>query len=85
MIQSVSIFYGDTELVVTGKYTPRVPGCMYLPNGDPGYPEEPAEFEIHEATIGDYDVMPLLECCWTKDGKHLLDEIEVECLENVDD
>ena len=31
------------------------PGCemrMYLPNGDPGYPEEPAEAELQSAFIG---------------------------------
>ena len=31
------------------------PGCemrMYLPNGDPGYPAEPAEAELQSAFIG---------------------------------
>ena len=27
---------------VSGEYTPRQPGKAYLPNGDPGYPEEPS-------------------------------------------
>jgi hypothetical protein len=33
-------------------YTPGRPGCMYLRNGDPGYPEEPAELWIEEVCIG---------------------------------
>lgn len=27
---------------VSGEYTPGQPGKCYLPNGDPGYPEEPS-------------------------------------------
>lgn len=35
------------EVVVTFDvvYTPPQKGCWYLPNGDPGYPDEPAEVE----------------------------------------
>ena len=29
--------------------------------------------------------MELLQCCRTKDGKHILDDMEVECLEKIDD
>ncbi len=32
-------------------YTPGRPGCMYLRNGDPGYPDEPAELWIEEICI----------------------------------
>jgi hypothetical protein len=85
MKMSVSLFYGDTEYVVTGNYRKRVPARMYLRNGDPGYPEEPAEFEIEDVTVCDQSIMEMLQCCWTKDGKHILDDMEVECLEKVDD
>lgn len=36
---------GERDVEVTGIYTPGTPAVMYLRNGDPGYPEEPAEFE----------------------------------------
>lgn len=85
MKTGVTLFYGDTEYAVTGNYRKRVPARMYMPNGDPGYPEEPAEFEIEDVTVGDQSIMELLQCCWTKDGKHILDDMEVECLEKVDD
>ena len=37
----------EFDLVVHDKGRPAV---MYLPNGDPGYPEEPAEYEIELTT-----------------------------------
>lgn len=61
-------------------YTKEVPAVMYLPNGDPGYPSEPAEIEITNV-IGDdgneYDFDELSEdnqnilyekaCDWVSD------------------
>jgi len=85
MRTSVSLFYGDTEYVVTGTYTEGRPARMYMPNGDPGYPEEYPEFDIEDVTVEGRSIMGLLECCWTKDGKHILDDMEVECLEKIDD
>lgn len=34
-------------------YTTGSPGKMYMRNGDPGYPPEPAEIEFLEATLDD--------------------------------
>lgn len=84
-LRTVSLFYGDTELVVTGNYSLGEPGRMYLPNGDPGYPPEPPEFEIYEITIGGVDSMAFIECCWNKDGGYVLDDIETRCLEKMYD
>jgi hypothetical protein len=36
---------GEREVEITGQYSPGRPQVNYLRNGDPGYPEEPAEFE----------------------------------------
>ena len=37
---------GEQEVTVDYIYIAGRPGKMYLRNGDPGYPEEPAEVEI---------------------------------------
>ena len=37
---------GEHEISVDYTYSAGRPGKMYLRNGDPGYPEEPAEVEI---------------------------------------
>lgn len=44
---TVTLKNGDEVDVEVGyNYTPGCPGKMYYANGDPGYPEEPAEVEI---------------------------------------
>jgi len=37
---------GETEVTVNYSYSPAVPGRQFLKNGDPGYPDEPAELEV---------------------------------------
>ena len=39
------------RLSVDFTYSPGQPGCNYLPNGDPGYPDEPPEQEITAVRI----------------------------------
>lgn len=36
----------EMQLSVDFNYTPATPDVFYLPNGDPGYPGEPAELEV---------------------------------------
>ena len=36
---------GEREVEITGRYSPGTPQVNYLRNGDPGWPEEPPEFE----------------------------------------
>lgn len=43
--------YLELPLEVEFTYTRRRPAVMYLRNGDPGYPEEPAELEVSEVTL----------------------------------
>lgn len=35
------------------------PGCMYMSNGDPGYPPEPAEFELDTVHVLDEEGKPI--------------------------
>ena len=37
---------GDSAAMVEYEYEPGQRGCMYLRNGDPGYPDEPAQVNI---------------------------------------
>lgn len=46
----------DREVVCSYTYSPGRPGCNYLPNGDPGYPPEPAEVEIYSIRDKQYGV-----------------------------
>jgi hypothetical protein len=43
--QCTSFTFGEQTLRVTFDYSPGTPDVMYLPNGDPGYPGDPEEFE----------------------------------------
>lgn len=38
--------FGEQTLRATFDYSPGTPDVMYLPNGDPGYPGDPEEFEV---------------------------------------
>jgi len=37
---------GERDILVHYFYSPGRPGRMYMSNGDPGYPDDPAELEI---------------------------------------
>lgn len=38
--------FGEQVLRATFDYSPGTPDVMYMPNGDPGYPGDPEEFEV---------------------------------------
>jgi len=40
----------EIECEITFSYSPGRPAVMYLRNGDPGYPSDPAEIELVSAT-----------------------------------
>lgn len=52
---------GAPTLTVTFNYRPGTPDVLTLPNGDPGYPGDPAELEILEVTCPNI-------LCWSTDG-----------------
>ena len=37
---------GELDVIIHYRYSPGTRDVMYLPNGDPGYPGDPAELEI---------------------------------------
>jgi len=51
---------GEQEVQVDYTYSPGRPGKMYMPNGDPGYPDEPAEVEILNVWLYELDVLQYL-------------------------
>ena len=50
---SVVIQFAGTDFLLEGEYWPATPGKLYLANGDPGYPDEPAEFDIESIFLID--------------------------------
>jgi hypothetical protein len=52
--QETTVTLGPLEdMRVRFWYSPGRPGRMYLSNGDPGYPDEPAELAIEEVLVRD--------------------------------
>ena len=51
----------DLELDVEGIYTPEEPMVWNLPNGDPGYPGSPSEFEIQGIKITKGNLCDLID------------------------
>ena len=51
---------GEQDVEVSYYYSPGRPGRMYMPNGDPGYPDEPAELEILSVPLFSMDTLPYL-------------------------
>lgn len=50
---------GEHAIEVTYSYSPGRPGRMYMPNGDPGYPDEPAEWELLDFSFP-WELTPLM-------------------------
>jgi hypothetical protein len=49
----------EHEFTITVECTSKSdPGCMYLRNGDPGYPPEGPEFELESITYHDHEGKP---------------------------
>jgi len=46
----------DLEFEVVAHYSPGTPDVFYLPNGDPGYPGDPAELDITRISLWGVDV-----------------------------
>ena len=63
---TVEIPFGEATLQVNGDYSPYVPGRNYLANGDPGYPDEPSDFEPTEFYIEGLDISEQLNIMYVK-------------------
>lgn len=57
---TVEIKFGELNLLAEGVYIPFRAGRMYLSNGDPGYPDEPAEFEITDIKHNGFSISEIL-------------------------
>jgi len=64
---------GERDAYFLISYIPATRDVMYLSNGDPGYPGDPAEVEILSAKMGDIDITALLP-----EDEDLLDRLCVE-------
>jgi hypothetical protein len=49
--QAILVEFGGKKLLCEIDYSPSTPDVMYLPNGDPGYPGDPEEFEITKVSL----------------------------------
>ena len=46
----------DVDAEVSFTYSAGRPGRNYMPNGDPGYPDDPAELEVFSVMVDGVDV-----------------------------
>jgi hypothetical protein len=51
---------GERDVDFAVRYAPATRDVMYLPNGDPGYPGDPAELDILSALVGGVEITTLL-------------------------
>ncbi len=81
--------FSDGTADISGTYTPRQQGRMYMPNGDPGEAETFSEFEIESFSLFGDDILPELENFYVKDkqGKYVkyIDSIYDRIMEIADD
>jgi len=54
---------------VSYDYTKGTPDRLYMPNGDPGYPGDPAEVYLNSVLLEDWELLEYLD-------KHTLERIE---------
>ncbi len=52
---------GEVDALVQAKFHPGRPGCNYMPNGDPGYPDDPPEVEVISVIHNGIDYTSLVE------------------------
>lgn len=58
---TVTINYRGLEFTVEGTYHKATRDVMYMPNGDPGYPGDPAEFDIDSIKLGEVEMTDFLD------------------------
>lgn len=56
----VDLTFGEVTIRFSGVYTPGDEGRHTLPNGDPGHPPTPSEFEWDKAFIGELEVTEMV-------------------------
>ena len=58
---TVTINYRGLIFTVDGTYHKATRDIMYMPNGDPGQPGDPAEFEIDSIRLGDVEMIDFID------------------------
>lgn len=56
IIENLKITWQNKPCVFTGEYSPGTPDVWYLRNGDPGYPGDPPEIDIHTLIMDDKEL-----------------------------
>lgn len=77
----VDLVFGEVTIRFSGVYTPGDPGRHTLPNGDPGYPPTPSEFEWDKAFIGELEVTEMVEELLALDFEELCSKLLERCEE----
>lgn len=62
------------EVTAFFDYSPGRPGRNYMPNGDPGYPDEPPELDVFCIRLGTSEI----------DTQHLSDFIQEQLIAGVE-
>jgi hypothetical protein len=85
----VDLTFGEVTIRFSGVYTPGDSGRHTLPNGDPGYPPTPSEFEWDAAHIGELEVTEMVEelvgLNFDELCSKLLERVEEEADEDFDE
>ena len=74
---------GERKCEVEYHYSPGRPGKFYMPNGDPGYPPDPAEVEVVNVTVGGDSIATLIGDYLTENDDFLVDVEEQQNEERV--
>lgn len=77
-MQSAIVDIDKLSFAVKYEYDKGHPGRMYLPNGDPGYPPEPASVSLVSISLHGHELTDYLD-------QHTLERIETKLLKNHED
>lgn len=72
------VTYKGIEVEVDYDFTPGRPGVWTLPNGDPGYPDDPDELDVEAIKIGGVDIYDIL----SQESINLIDELTFNKVRN---
>jgi hypothetical protein len=78
---SIEVTYKGLIFQVDYDYTPGRPGMWNLPNGDPGYPDDPAEMDIEAIRILGIDVYEVL----SQESIDAIDQLAFDKVQNEQD
>ena len=80
LYQEVTLSDLDSTVIVGFTFRPGYPGRHTLSNGDPGYPDEPAEVEVSEVWVNGANIVWVL---MERHMEELADKLLELSLENL--